>query len=698
MALTAAWGGKWLLELVLRPYARVLFSRDLAVGVLVLAAIGTFPRLGLATLLAVAAAHSLAWLFGLGGLALREGGAACTAILTTLAVGVYAPEGGHLFALVVLGAVFSVLYTASFEAVFGAVALPTHSLPFVAAAWTVHLAARMLPSSEPPFPLTTPLPWIPMGMLESTWLDIPSSLVFLHGSVAGVLVLAALFLHSRIGLLLGVLGGLVSFGMRAWLREGVPWSTLDATAAFNAVLAAVAIGGIWFVPQPSSMVLAAGSSSVACALTYALFPVASSLYLPVLSLPFVVTTHLLLTASRSREQDRRPRSALPAERPEEALASHWMRIRRFGDVAWLPFRLPFRGEWVVSQGHDGAHTHQGLWRHGLDFEGRTPAGLAFLREGKELRDFVCYGLPVLAAGPGTVVEIADGVADNRPGEVNTLENWGNAVVLAHGAGLYSVYAHLQNRSIRPKKGDFVVAGTELGRCGNSGRSPTPHLHFQVQRAIPLGSPTLPADFGDVITRTGETLTLANRVIPAQGEQVRALVRDEAVARSLAFLPGSRYVLEASGRREEARVEVNLWGRRLLRSDQAMLFLDPYDAGLVLVDFHGSRRSLLRYVLLALARVPFDQAPSIEWRDSVARRLLLPGILRPFADLAEVVLPEIGNLEVHYRAYREEGQLHVVGVAEQWKTHTVVLLGKGELTIEIEHKNHRDLIKVREVTS
>ncbi len=34
------------------------------------------------------------------------------------------------------------------------------------------------------------------------------------------------------------------------------------------------------------------------------------------------------------------------------------RVRRFGGLSWLPFRLPFRGEWRVTQGPDGAHTHQ----------------------------------------------------------------------------------------------------------------------------------------------------------------------------------------------------------------------------------------------------------------------------------------------------------------------------------------------------
>jgi murein DD-endopeptidase MepM/ murein hydrolase activator NlpD len=323
----------------------------------------------------------------------------------------------------------------------------------------------------------------------------------------------------------------------------------------------------------------------------------------------------VLTALRVRQHDRTPRSATPAARPEEALASHLMRVRRFGDTAWLPFRLPFRGEWVVTQGHDGPHTHQGPWRHGLDFEVLGPDGRLHAQEGRELRDYHCYGLPVLAAGAGTVALVVDGIADNRPGELNLEDNWGNAVVVAHGVGLCSVYAHLQPRSLRVKVGDVVTAGTELGRCGASGRASTPHLHFQVQGAVPLGSPTLPVDFGDVVRVNEAWPTLQNRVVPAAADRVRPVVRDEALAHALGFSPGSSWELReaASGRRERARVEVDLLGRRLLRTETAALVIDPYENGLVVLELQGDPRSLLRVVLLALSRVPFDQAPQHELR-------------------------------------------------------------------------------------
>lgn len=674
------------LEVLLRPYAQIVFSRDLHVGAVVLLAIAVFPRLALASLGAVLIAALGTWLFGLGTAAVREGTPACTAVLATLALAVFDPGGGHYAAIVVLIGVLSVVFHAASEALLAPVALPAHALPFVATAWTVHLAGRVLPPvPDPRAHLTDPLSFLPATWLEASFLDAPAAILFSHGALAGGLLLVAIALHSRIALLLAFLGWSVSAGIHSWLRHDAPLSMIDSTAAFNAILVAMAMG-IWFVPQPSSMVLAAVASAIACVVTYALFPLTSTASLPVLALPFVLTIWLVLAATRRRAQDRHPRSAIPDTRPEETLARHLMWIRRFGDAMWLPFRLPFRGEWVVSQGHDGKHTHQGAWRHGLDFEGRTASGGAFDREGRELRDYACYGLPVLASGTGTVVHVIDGVPDNKPGQVNTRDNWGNTVVVAHGLGLHSVYSHLQLRSIRLKPGDAVAAGAEIGRCGNSGRSPTPHLHFQVQRGATLGSPTIPADFGDVVMRSESGYDLSTRMIPKEGSLVRPVMRDEALAGALAFTPGSEFELveEGTGRKERAKVEVDLLGRRTLTTARARLHVDPYDAALVFIDFRGDPKSLLRYLLIGMARVPFDQASLLRWKDGLPRRLLLPSWIRAAADLVSVVVPAVGGIEVAYTGDRAEGNLRIEGTAKTWSTRTILSLGEGSHRFEIVH--------------
>lgn len=75
------------------------------------------------------------------------------------------------------------------------------------------------------------------------------------------------------------------------------------------------------------------------------------------------------------------------------------------------------------------------------------------------------GTVVVATGPGTVVK----------SQFEAL--YGNVVVLDHGAGHRTVYAHLSARKV--KEGDFVERGEELGRVGSTGRATGPHLHYEV---------------------------------------------------------------------------------------------------------------------------------------------------------------------------------------------------------------------------
>jgi murein DD-endopeptidase MepM/ murein hydrolase activator NlpD len=83
-------------------------------------------------------------------------------------------------------------------------------------------------------------------------------------------------------------------------------------------------------------------------------------------------------------------------------------------------------------------------------------------------DFVAPpGIGVAAAGPGYV-----SWAGWRDG------GWGLLVVIAHGGGVRSMYAHLSRVEVRVA--ERVGAGFEVGRVGSTGDSTGPHLHFEVR--------------------------------------------------------------------------------------------------------------------------------------------------------------------------------------------------------------------------
>jgi len=216
----------------------------------------------------------------------------------------------------------------------------------------------------------------------------------------------------------------------------------------------------------------------------------------------------------------------------------------------------------------------------------------------------------------------------------------------------------------------------------------------------LGSPTIAADFGDVVRREGTRTVLVNRVIPSEGDLVRPVLRDEATAKALTFAPGQRFELveQGTGHTEHVEVKIDLLGRRSLESDRAKLFLDPYDAALVFVDYRGNPRSLLRYLLVGLARLPFDQAATLTWHDSLPRRLLLPSWMRAAADLLAVVVPELGAIGIEYRIERSEGKLRVHGKARTWSTEATLSLGDGPHRIELVHGERKSVMEMRPISS
>lgn len=105
----------------------------------------------------------------------------------------------------------------------------------------------------------------------------------------------------------------------------------------------------------------------------------------------------------------------------------------------LDYNMPVKG--YISQGYRGYH-------RAIDIAtGRT-------------------GVPIVALGEGTV-EFADYLADGK----------GNTVIVDHGDGLKSVYAHMGK--IRVALGNKVDSNTALGTVGLTGRTTGAHVHLEI---------------------------------------------------------------------------------------------------------------------------------------------------------------------------------------------------------------------------
>ncbi len=95
------------------------------------------------------------------------------------------------------------------------------------------------------------------------------------------------------------------------------------------------------------------------------------------------------------------------------------------------------------------------------------------------------GIDVIAAAPGVVANVRDGMPDANFRLFGTSAVFdrgrGNVVVLEHDDGTQTAYSHLRRGSIVVQPGDRVSRGQTLAQMGMSGLTEFPHLHFEVRR-------------------------------------------------------------------------------------------------------------------------------------------------------------------------------------------------------------------------
>jgi lipoprotein NlpD len=83
----------------------------------------------------------------------------------------------------------------------------------------------------------------------------------------------------------------------------------------------------------------------------------------------------------------------------------------------------------------------------------------------------------LAVGEDTPVRAAcDGVVAYAG---DRLRGYGRLVILEHGAGLTTVYAH--NHALRVREGERVAKGGVIALSGQTGHATAPHVHFEVRQ-------------------------------------------------------------------------------------------------------------------------------------------------------------------------------------------------------------------------
>lgn len=638
------------LRALLDSYSEVLFLRGWMLGLGILLVTLLAPNVAMAGMVAVIAAYAFARFIGVGSAFLESGFYTYNPLLVGLSIGhLFLLTPLTLFFVITAGITAFLLTHGLFSASWYYLRLPVLSLPFVLVTSIAYLAAgtytnlyvgALYPQPIAAFDSALPL-WM-AGFFRAL-----GAVFFVPSVLTGALLAVLLLLRSRILFLLAVAGyyaGVFTLAMLGGATEAI---FLNPNA-FNFILIAMALGGVFLIPSPSSYLIALIAVIISTVVLTASEVFWSRWGIPVLAFPFNMVTLGFLYTLKVVEF---PLLTQTLGSPEEVLDEHQAGSQRYpGSLRSLG--LPFAGKWTVWQAFNGSWTHQGAWRFAYDFVITDPAGATFRNEGLRLEDYFAFRKPVLSPVRGRVVRTVDGLPDQPIGVTDRAHNWGNLVIIEDERGFFVEISHFAQSSIQVQEGEWVERGALLGLCGNSGYSPQPHIHLQVQESAQIGAPTLPFSF--VSYRSEDGAYHAND-IPALGSRVESLPAERGLEVRMAFVLDERYRYQIRGeapaglgRRTPDEVE---WVVRMapdstffLDSGHGKLYFGIHDGTFYIYRLEGDDPTL-RALFLALPRLPLAYRKGMTWTDHVPAGVLIHGIKRAVVRLVQSIVPGAGKVHI-----------------------------------------------------
>ncbi|RLD26370.1 MAG: peptidase M23 [Bacteroidetes bacterium] len=514
--------------------------------------------------------------------------------------------------------------------------LPFLSIPFLLALWLVILGAGNFSALQ----LSTRSDWflgfssegiinqvgefvgtLPFPDILHMYFRSLGAILFQFNDLAGIIIVIGLLIASRMSFILSLFGFLIGYFF--YLNfEGDFTQLVYSYIGFNFILTGIALGGFFIVPSRKSYLLLIILIPIIAFMISGFSTLFNFIGLPMYSLPFNVVVLLVLYTFALRQKSTGiDLVTLQQFSPEKNYYKHILGKNRFGNESLIHIALPVMGNWNISQGHEGNITHKGEWKEAWDFDIRDNADKTFKGAGYVVDDYYCYDIPVIAPANGTVIKVVEGIADNKIGEINLKNNWGNSIIIKHGEYLYTKLSHLKKETISVNEGDFVSKGDTIGRCGSSGRSPEPHLHFQIQAQPFIGSPTLKYPISYYLVEDNQTRTLKEFSYPKEGENVKNISVNSLLASAFNFIPGQTLQLEieenGKGSHEEKwEVYTTAYNQSYLycpNSKSSAWFINR-DAVFMFTDFYGDTKCTLYAFYTIAQKILLGAYPEVKVKD------------------------------------------------------------------------------------
>ncbi|RUM46418.1 MAG: peptidase M23 [Hydrogenothermus sp.] len=620
---------KQFIKSILNSYSEIFFLENPIAGLLFLLITFINPYLGISGILAVLSAYLFAKFLNLEKEFLESGFYTYNALLVGLSIGYLFKFGILTLFLVFISGILTLVFSMFLYSIFSYyLKLPILSIPFTVISSIIYLSVAgytnlFIDALYPHFNilvLEEITPQFLSGFFKSLGAIIFSPYVF-----TGIIISIVLFFISRILFFLALIGYYIG-AFTIYLFKGSFYNVFSDISSFNFILIAVALGGIFLIPSIKSYFIAITAVITSTIVLSATKSFWSFYGIPVFTLPFNLITLMFLYVIGIVGF---PYIAkIIRKTPEETLDLFLTSQKRFQGTE-RGIHLPFAGEWTVWQGFDGKWTHKGQLKYAYDFVITDENGKTYTNEGLNLTDYYAFRKPVLSPIRGRVVKVISDLPDNEIGTVDKENNWGNYVVIYDERGFYVEISHFAQDSIKVKVGDWVEVGTFLGLCGNSGYSPQPHIHVQVQLYPEVGSPTLPFSFVSFISNN----EFFSNDLPKEGEKIKPAFADRSKTNKLSFYLDNSFIYEVFIDNKkidefEMSVKMAVDGTFYFDTGKGKLYFGKANETFYFYRLDGFDE-YLKDIFISAPKIPLTSEKNVIFKDFLPFKLTTSKILKDF---------------------------------------------------------------------
>ena len=623
------------IDAVFLSYSEIFFMRNRLVGIMLFLTTLFNPAMALSGITAVITVYLFAGLINMDQRFIDSGFYTYNPLLVGLAIGYLFKLNLLTLFFIIPAAILTFIVTTMLYNIFSLYfKLPVLSIPFTIISAIAYLASSKYSNlyvsgfypkmSLDVLNLKNQFPLWLAGYFKSL-----GTIFFLPYILPGIIIAIIILMSSRILFILSV-AGYYSGTLFTGLLTGSYYNAFLDINHFNYILIAMAVGGGFLIPSIKSYILAITAVCVSTILVKSAQVFWANFGIPGFTLPFnMVTLSFIYVLGLIHY----PKMAkIIKSTPEETLDRYLSNQLRYKGT-FRTLSLPFSGKWTVWQGFDGKWTHKGNLKFAYDFIINDNKGKSCRHKGMDLPDYYAYHKPVLSPVAGSVVRVVNHLSDNPIGQVDRTNAWGNLVVIKDDRGFFVTIAHLSESSIVIKTGERVEKGTYIGTCGNSGYSPQPHIHIQVQLTDDISSPTLPFSF----TNYFNDGNYCCNDTPKTGTCIEPLYRDRELNIRTSFMLDDRMQFEVFKDKKktgECKIKVKSGedGTFYFDSGKGKLYFGKFEDTFYFYSLEGEDENL-GFMFQGLSKLPLAYREKLQWEDQIPLDVITGGAKKGFIQFA-----------------------------------------------------------------